>query len=69
MSRPRLTIGTYGEVTTRRLPSGRVEARTRYRDWDGIARLVQARAETVCLADSSQVSTKSAWTPENASAA
>ena len=50
MSRPRLTIGTYGEITTRRGPSGRVEARTRYRDWDGIARLVQASAETSAAA-------------------
>ncbi|GHG60038.1 putative phage integrase [Sinomonas cellulolyticus] len=50
MSRPRLTIGTYGEITTRRLPSGRVEARTRYRDWDGVARLVQASAESAAAA-------------------
>ena len=50
MSRPRLTIGTYGEITTRRLPSGRFEARTRYRDWDGVARLVQASAETAAAA-------------------
>ena len=44
MSRPRLTIGTYGEITTRRRPSGRIEARARYRDWDGATRLVQARS-------------------------
>ena len=41
MSRPRLTIGTYGEIATRRRPSGRIEARARYRDWDGATRLVQ----------------------------
>ena len=35
MSRPRLTIGAYGEITTRRRPSGRVEARANNRDWDG----------------------------------
>lgn len=46
MSRPRLTIGTYGEITTRRRPNGRVEARTRYRDWDGATRLVQASGES-----------------------
>ncbi|MDQ4500740.1 tyrosine-type recombinase/integrase [Sinomonas sp. ASV322] len=50
MSRPRVTIGTYGEITTRRRPSGLVEARTRYRDWDGVARLVQASAASAAAA-------------------
>lgn len=50
MSRPRLTIGTYGEITTRRRPSGRIEARARYRDWDGVARLVQASGDTAAAA-------------------
>ncbi len=50
MSRPRLTIGTYGEITTRRRPSGRIEARARYRDWDGATRLVQARGDTAAAA-------------------
>ncbi|WP_415854886.1 tyrosine-type recombinase/integrase [Sinomonas sp. G460-2] len=45
-----MTIGTYGEITTRRRPSGLVEARTRYRDWDGVARLVQASAESAAAA-------------------
>ncbi|WP_036278224.1 tyrosine-type recombinase/integrase [Microbacterium sp. CH12i] len=50
MSRPRLTIGTYGEITTRRRPSGRTEARARYRDWDGATRLVQASGDTAAVA-------------------
>lgn len=50
MSRPRLTIGTYGEITTRRHPSGRIEARARYRDWDGATRLVQASGDTAAAA-------------------
>ena len=50
MSRPRLTIGTYGEITTRRRPSGRIEARARYRDWDGATRLVQASGDTTAAA-------------------
>ena len=50
MSRPRLTIGTYGEITTRRRPSGRIEARARYRDWDGATRLVQASGDTAAAA-------------------
>ena len=50
MSRPRLTIGTYGEITTRRRPSGRIEARARYRDWDGATRLVEASGDTAAAA-------------------
>lgn len=45
MPRPRLPIGTFGEITFRRVARGRVEARTRYRDWDGKTRLVQATAD------------------------
>lgn len=51
MPRPRLTIGTFGEITSRAMPSGRFEARTRYRDWDGRARLVQATGATVKAAE------------------
>ena len=42
MSRPGLTISTFGDITIRVAPSGRFEARTRYRDWDGQTRQVQA---------------------------
>lgn len=42
MARPRLTIGTYGEIWFQRASSGRIVARARYRDWDGRTRLVQA---------------------------
>lgn len=51
MGRPRLTIGRFGEITTRVLPSGRFEARTRYRDWDGRTRIVQATADTAKAAE------------------
>ncbi|WP_419818764.1 hypothetical protein [Glaciibacter flavus] len=51
MSRPRLSIGTFGDITTRTLPSGQVEARTRYRDWDGKSRLVQITAATTKAAE------------------
>ena len=51
MGRPRLTIGSFGEITTRILPSGRFEARTRYRDWDGRSRIVQATADTAKAAE------------------
>ncbi|SEN81322.1 tyrosine-type recombinase/integrase [Cryobacterium luteum] len=46
MARQRLTIGTFGDINTRQTPTGRYEARTRYRDWDGHARLVQATGAT-----------------------
>lgn len=46
LSRQRLPIGTHGEITVMNLPDGRVEVRTRYRDFDGKARLVSARAAT-----------------------
>jgi len=42
MGRPRLPIGTYGQIGFRAEVRGRVSAHTRYRDWDGRARLVQA---------------------------
>jgi integrase len=51
MPRQRLTIGTFGDITTRELPSGRFAARTRYRDWDGHSRLVQASAATAKAAE------------------
>jgi integrase len=51
MPRQRLTIGTFGDITTRKLPSGRFAARTRYRDWDGHARLVQASGGTAKAAE------------------
>ena len=40
MSRPPLPVGTWGSITIRRTSSGRWEARTRYRDSDGVTRLV-----------------------------
>lgn len=46
MSRPRLTIGTFGEIGFQSTASGRVSAYARYRDWDGITRVVQATAAT-----------------------
>lgn len=51
MSRPRLTIGTFGDLTTRAMPSGRFEARARYRDWDGRARQVAASGDTAKAAE------------------
>lgn len=35
MSRPRIPIGGYGEITFLPRAKGKVEARTRFRDWDG----------------------------------
>ncbi|MHA3722555.1 hypothetical protein ACXR2T_01620 [Leucobacter sp. HY1910] len=44
MSRPRLTIGTHGEIGYLPAASGRITAYARYRDWDGVTRVVQATA-------------------------
>lgn len=46
MGRPRLAIGTYGEIGFQRAASGRIVARARYRDWNGKTRLVQATGDT-----------------------
>jgi len=46
MSRPRIPIGTFGEITFINRANGRVEARARYRDWDGQTRLIQATASS-----------------------
>ena len=62
MPRPRLPIGTFGEITTRRIAQGRVEARTRYRDWDGKTRIVQATADTERAAErASKVQLSERW--------
>lgn len=46
VSRPRLAIGTFGDINVIRTHSGRHTARARYRDWDGKTRLVEATADT-----------------------
>ncbi|MDR1392760.1 MAG: hypothetical protein LBJ62_02145, partial [Bifidobacteriaceae bacterium] len=46
MSRPRLSVGTFGEMLFLAKPTGHIEARARYRDWDGKLREVQATAKT-----------------------
>ncbi len=51
MSRPRQTIGTFGDIITRIRPSGQFEARTHYRDWDGQSRQVQATGSTAKAAE------------------
>lgn len=43
--RPRLPIGTFGEITVRQVGSHRCRASTRFRDWDGQTRQVSATAE------------------------
>lgn len=51
MSRPRLTIGTFGEIACAEVALGRFQARTRYRDWDGVTRQVQTTAATRAAAE------------------
>ena len=51
MSRHRLTIGTFGDITVRSVASGKFTARALYRDWDGQARQVQATGNTANAAE------------------
>ncbi|ACU35073.1 site-specific integrase [Actinosynnema mirum] len=41
MARPRLPVGTHGEIRCYRLPNGRYRAITNYRDYDGVLRPVE----------------------------
>ncbi|MBW4042557.1 MAG: tyrosine-type recombinase/integrase [Acidobacteria bacterium] len=75
MSRPRLGVGTSGDFGYTRAASGRVTARTRYRDWDGTVRFVQATGATRLTAErelkaklaqrAQQQSTESPLTPDS----
>ena len=40
MGRPPLPVGTFGKIGFLLLPSGEVQARARFRDFDGRTRLV-----------------------------
>lgn len=53
MSRPRLTIGTFGDFWFLTANAGGVTARAHYRDWDGVTRQVQATAPTKNAAERS----------------
>ena len=51
MSRPRIPVGGCGEIAFIQRAKGKVEARTRFRDWDGQTRLVQATATSRSAAE------------------
>ena len=51
MGRPRTPIGTFGVIATSAQPSGSHVAKTRYRDWDGKSRLVQATGSSRSAAE------------------
>lgn len=51
MAKPRIPIGTFGEIGFRNGGAGKVVARTRYRDWDGALRQVQATATSKAAAE------------------
>ncbi|SDG79759.1 phage integrase central domain-containing protein [Microbacterium pygmaeum] len=44
--RPRLPIGTFGEISTREVAPGRFRSATRFRDWDGQTRQVTASGKS-----------------------
>jgi integrase len=56
-------VGTFGDMTFITRASGNTEARTRFRDWDGITRLIQATAPTKAAAE---VALKKKLTDRNA---
>lgn len=69
MSRERLAIGTFGEIGFLAAAGGRVVARARYRDWDGVTRQVQTTAATAALAERAlkvKFSTRSLFRPSTA---
>lgn len=51
MSRPRIPIGTFGEITFSTTKGGEVKARARFRDWDGAARLIEASGPSKAAAE------------------
>jgi dihydrofolate reductase len=46
MARPRTPIGTFGEIEFTKLPNGTTRARTRFRDYDGQLRRIEASGDT-----------------------
>jgi hypothetical protein len=63
MSRPRIPTGGYGEIAFINRAKGKVEARTRFGDWDGQTRLVQA---TAASRSGAEVALKKKLTQRNA---
>src|SRR3954471_17424650 len=51
VGRPSLPIGTFGKVTFVPQPSGSVEARVKFRDYDGRVRLVSKTAASRAAAE------------------
>ena len=51
MGRPPLPVGTFGRICFLSQPSGEVQARARFRDYDGRTRLVSKTARTRAAAE------------------
>lgn len=52
MARPPMPIGAWGKISSVQLPSGVWQAQARYRDQDGVTRLVRAHGATSKLSES-----------------
>ena len=66
MSRPRLPIGTFGDIWFVAGKRGNVQARANFRDWDGATRLIQATAATQKAAETAlkaKLATRSEFQP------
>ena len=51
MPRPPLTLGTWGEIHTKKIAPGKYEARARYRDIDGVTRSILRTGRTKTAAE------------------
>lgn len=51
MPRPATPLGTWGKITVKEVRPGCWEAKARYRDWDGVSRLVEANGTTKAKAE------------------
>src|SRR3982074_1311017 len=51
MARPPLPIGTYGKIHVSKLDEGRFRARTKFRDYDGITRVVERVGKSKAAAE------------------
>jgi integrase len=51
MARPPIPVGSYGKITTLPVTAGQFEARCRFRDYDGVTRLVGRQGKTKTAAE------------------
>jgi hypothetical protein len=50
MARPRLPVGTMGDIRYHQVSNGHVRAVTQFRDYDGVTRQVERRGKSAAAA-------------------